>query len=180
MTLFGASAASPDGRPPHRTAVSRRAAARAALVAIAALALLVLAEAANITVTGTWIRSIGLGDLQGGPGSDLITTYESPAGQVTMRISGAGNRAWRVDVLRIDSSWHPDLVLSIRRTGNGTGPGTIAGGTAYLPILTTSQAFVTGSGNLSGIPFQERLSGVSVSIPAGSYATTIQYTVVDQ
>jgi hypothetical protein len=146
----------------------------------AALALLILAEAANITITGTWAPMIGAGDLLDGPGSGLAATYESPADQITMRISGAGNQAWRVDVLRIDSVWHPDLVLSIRRTGYGRGRGTVAGGTVYLPVLTTSQTFVTGSGNVSGIPLQERLSGVSIAIPVGAYTTTIQYTVVDQ
>jgi hypothetical protein len=153
---------------------------KAALFLTAVLTLLVLAEAANININGIWSWNIGPGDLQGGPGSNLNTTYTSAPSQVRMSVTGAGNRAWRVDVLRIDSNWHADFVLDIRRTGSGWGPGTVSGGTTYLTISTMSQTFVTGSGNRAGIPLQERLSGVSVSIPVAAYTTTIQYTVVDQ
>ena len=139
-----------------------------------------LAQAATITITGSWSRVIGAGDLTGGPGSNLTATYTSATNQVLMGVTGAGNRNWRVDVRRIDTIWHADFVLSIRRTNNGTaGPGTVTGGTSYLQITATSQTFVTGSRNRTGITLQERLDGVSVSIPATAYTTTILFTVVE-
>jgi hypothetical protein len=159
--------------------VTHRVAAKAALFLLAAFIAGNLAQAADITITGSWSRVIGAGDLTGGPGSNLTATYSSAANQIMMGVtSGAGLR-WRVDVLRIDAQWHANFVLSIRRTSNGGGTGTIAGGTTYLQITTTSQTFVTGSGSRTGIALQERLGGVSVSIPVATYTTTIQYTVVD-
>jgi len=158
----------------------RRVAGKAVRFLLAAFVAWHLAEAANITISGSWFRVIGAGDLTGGPGSNLASTYESATNQVTMDITGAGNSNWRVDVRRIDTIWHPDFVLSIRRTNNGTGgPGTVTGGTNYLQITATSQTFVTGSRNRTGITLQERLDGVSVSIPVGIFTTTIQYTVVE-
>jgi len=180
MTGRRARAGCPDGRARHERVKMRWVVGKAALFLTAALTLLVLAEAANITIVGIWSWTVGPGDLQGGPGSELNTTYESPANQVTMSVRGSGNIGWRVEVLRIDSNWHANFLLDIRRTGSGRGPGTVSGGTTYLTITTMSQSFVTGSGNRWGIPLQERLSGVSVSIPPATYTTTIQYTVVDQ
>jgi hypothetical protein len=180
MTHRRVRAGCPDERARRGTGDVRRAVGKAVLFLTAALTLLGLALAADITITGTWSWTIGPGDLQGGPGSNLNTTYTSAPNQVTMRITGTGGGGWRVDVLRIDSNWHTDFVLDIRRTGNGQGPGTISGGTTYLTITTTSQTFVTGTRNRRGIPLQERLRGVSVAIPAAVYTTTIQYTVVDQ
>lgn len=157
----------------------RRAATKVAFPLIAVFTLLVFAEAANITITGSWSLSIGSGNLQGGAGSNLTATYTSATNQVTMAVTTTLTN-WRVDILRIDSNWNANLVLSIRRTSSGTGTGTVSGGTTYLTITTTSQTFVTGSGNRSGIALQERIGGVSVSIPPGTYTTTIQFTAVDQ
>jgi len=143
-----------------------------------AFILLNFAGAANITITGTWSRVIGSGDLTGGAGSNLTATYASATNQVLMGVTTTLTN-WRVDIRRIDTNWHANFVLSIRRTGTGSGTGTVSGGTNYITITTTSQTFVTGSGNRSGIQLQEQLGGVSVSIPVNTYTTTIQYTVVD-
>jgi len=158
--------------------VMRRVAGKAVRFLIAAFVAWHLAQAATITISGSWSRVIGAGDLTGGPGSDLTATYESATNQITMAVRDDAN--WRVDVRRIDTIWHANFVLSIRRTNNGTaGNGWVAGGTTYLQITTTSQTFVTGNRNRRGITLQERLDGVSVSIPVRTYTTTIQYTVVD-
>jgi len=141
--------------------------------------LLTFAEAANITITGSWSLVIGAGDLTGRPGTNLTAAYNSATNQVLMGVTTGAGLTWRVDVLRIDSHWHANLVLSIRRTGTGSGTGTVTGGGGFQAITTTSQTFVTGSGNRAGIQLQERLGGVSVSIPADTYTTTVQYTVVD-
>lgn len=158
--------------------VMRRVARKAVRFLLAAFVAWHLAQAATITISGSWSRVIGAGDLTGGPGSDLTATYESATNQITMVVRDNAN--WRVDVRRIDTIWHANFVLSIRRTNNGTaGNGWVAGGTTYLQITTMSQTFVTGRRNRRGITLQERLDGVSVSIPVATYTTTIQFTVVD-
>ena len=158
--------------------VMRQVAGKAVRFLLVAFVAWHLAEAATITISGSWSRVIGAGDLQGGAGTDLNPAYESATNQITMVVRDNAN--WRVDVRRIDTIWHANFVLSIRRTNNGTaGNGWVAGGTTYLQITTTSQTFVTGFRNRRGITLQERLDGVSVSIPVRTYTTTIQYTVVD-
>jgi len=157
----------------------RRVAKKAALILLAALALVKLCAAATVTVSGAWALTIGSGNLQGGAGSNLTATYVTPAGQITMSVTGNSYHTWSVSVARVDSTWNANFVLSIERTGSGTGTGTISGGTTYLAILTTSQVFVTGRLSLTGIPLLEQLSGVSVSIPPATYATTIQFTAAD-
>ena len=146
-----------------------------------AFLLLNLAQGANITVTGSWSLTIDAGNLTGGAGSNLTATYTSTSGSISMAVSpsssGSGN--WRVSILRIDTRWNAGLVLSIRRTGGGSGTGSVSGGTTYLTITTASQTFVTGSGTLTGITLQEQLGGVSVSLGASTYTTTIQFTVAD-
>lgn len=159
--------------------VMRRVAGKAVRFLIAAFVAWNLAQAATITIAGSWSRVIGAGDLTGGPGSNLTATYASATNQVTMGVTTGAGMNWRVDVRRIDTIWHASFRLSIRRTSNGSGTGTVAGGATYLRITTISQTFVTGSGNRAGIQLQERLGGVSVSIPVATYTTTIQYTVVD-
>ncbi len=165
---------------PNARFTVRRGAAKAAVSLTAVLALLATAEAAiSITVLGSWSLSLGSGNLQGAAGSNLTATYTSATNQATMTVTGSyGN--WSVSVLRIDSSWNANLVLSIRRTGTGSGTGTVSGGTSYLTVTTTNQTFLTGSGNVSGVPFQESLTGVSVSLGAATYSTTIQYTITGQ
>jgi hypothetical protein len=146
-----------------------------------AFLLLTFAQAANITITGSWSLTIGAGNLQGGAGSDLTSTYTTASGAISMAVSAASaiHSGWSVSVLRIDTNWNANFVLSIMRTGNGSGTGTVSGGTSYLQITTTSNTFVTGSGSLTGITLQEQLGGVSVSIPAATYTTTIQFTATD-
>jgi hypothetical protein len=158
----------------------RRVGRKAALSLLTAFILLNFAEAANITITGSWSRTIGAADLWFGAGSDLRPSYQSATNQITMGVQTGAGMNWRVDVRRIDSNWHANFQLSIRRTNNGTfGAGWVAGGTTFLLITTASQTFVTGWDNRYGITLQEQLAGVSVSIPQATYTTTIEYTVVD-
>jgi len=150
-----------------------------ALLLLAVFSLLKIVEAAAVNINGIWSLTIGVGNLQGGAGSDLTSTYQSPSGQITMDVVPGGKKAWGISVARVDSSWNANFVLSVMRTGSGSGTGTVSGGTTYLTITTTTQTFVTGTGSLTGIPLQEQLGGVSVSIPPATYSTTIQFTAAD-
>jgi hypothetical protein len=132
----------------------------------------------NVTVTGSWIETVDENDLVGGAGSVLNSTYESPADQITVRVGGAGQKSWRIDVRKIDSGWPGSVRLFMRRTSDGRGPGTISGGTSYQEVTDTYQSFFSGSRNRSDIHVQEQITGVSADMPCGTYTTTIYYTVV--
>ena len=133
-----------------------------------------------IIVTGFWSLALDNTDLQAGAGSDFVNTYESAVDQVSLEISGKKVKGWQVDVrMTAGSSWHSSLALAVRRTSAGQGGGSVSGGTSYQTITTTDRNFLSGDKKLSGIDLQYRLSGMSVTIPAGTYTTTVTYTVTD-
>ena len=151
----------------------------AGLTVLAAMALAAVLEAATLTVTGSWSVSVGQANLTGSAGSDLTSTYTSTTSQATMSVSNASGHNWRIDVYRQDTTWNANLPLWLQRTNSGTsGTGSGSGGTTYMEATTTTQTWMTGTGNRSGFTLQFQLTGVSCAVPAASYSTTIVYTVV--
>lgn len=138
----------------------------------------VRAEALDISATGGWNETVGPTDLISGAGSDLKSTYTSAEGATILNITRAWAWPWRVDVRRSDKNWPSGLTLYVRRRSDGSGHGSISGGTAYVSISTTDQTFFNGSGNRSGINCQYQLTGMSIDISPGTYSTTIIYTII--
>lgn len=138
-------------------------------------------EAIDISATGGWIETIDASDLVSGAGSNLIDTYESPADATDIDISNTANKNdnWRVDVRRVDGTWHGDFTLYARRTSDGNGQGSVSGGLSYTQITTTDIEFFSGAGNLSNIDVQYQLTGMSVSVSPIIYSTSVVLTVVD-
>lgn len=133
----------------------------------------------SITVTGSWSENINASDLQAGAGSDLISTYESATDAVSIDVTETSGN-WAVDVKKIDTHWHSNLHLHIKRTSDGTGSGSISGGGAYQEVTDTDQSFFNGSGDRSNVNIQLKLTGVSVQVTPDTYTTTVYYTVYDQ
>ncbi len=84
-----------------------------------------------------------------------------------------------MDVRRSDTLWHGNLVLSVRRTGNGSGSRAPIGGETYQAVSLADTTFYSGAGNHANVPVQFMISGVSVQVPPNSYSTTVTFTVVD-
>ncbi|MGQ9779877.1 MAG: hypothetical protein ACUVRM_08385 [Bacillota bacterium] len=145
------------------------------------LSLFAGAEAMFISASGGWSETVDEFDLVSGAGSDLTPVYESAANATILSISGSVDNTdtWRVDVKRVDSAWHGDFTLYVRRTSEGTGGGTISGGDLYIEVTTVDGEFFYGAGDRSDINVQYKLSGMSVRIPPDIYSSTIVYTVVD-
>ena len=135
--------------------------------------------AGDIRVRGTWVETVDENDLVGGPGSDLNSTYESAADQITILIEGAEQGSWRGDVRKADVDWLSGLHLYVRRTSDGSGQGTISGGTTYQEVTDTYQTFFSGSKNRSGISVQEMIDGVSAGLTCDMYETTVYYLIID-
>jgi hypothetical protein len=157
-----------------RRADVRRVLLRLVLVAAAAGSL----GAISITVSGSWSVVINASNLTGGPGTDLIPTLESPLNGTALSVSQASGLNWQVTVRKIDGTWPAALTLSAKRTSNGTGSGSISGGTTYQSLTSIDKTFFTGRGNRSTVYLRFQLSGLSVNIPPAAYTTTIVYTVV--
>ncbi len=136
--------------------------------------------AVSITVTGAWVETIDKNDLLYGAGSDLQSTYTSVSGQISIDISGTNGPtdAWRVDIRKVDDNWNNNLHPYVMRTSAGTG-GSVSGGTSYQEVTDINTSFFSGSGDVTGINVQLRLTGASIQINPSSYTTVIYYTVVD-
>jgi hypothetical protein len=138
----------------------------------------------TISLSGSWSLTIGETDLQGGPGSDLNSTYES-SGFMSIGVQNGGwftNWNWKIIVNKSDYNWPDDFILDVRRIGNGFGFGSISGGTSYrevTDVFDENDPFFTGTRNRILISFQYRLRGVSAQVPADTYNTTVYYTVIE-
>jgi len=157
----------------------RYAATRAVFVVLVVLILIPIKTGAiQISVTGSWTRTIDAADLQGLAGSDLNPVYESATNQIGIEIRQTSAN-WSVDIKKIDTNWHGNFHLFVRRTSNGNGSGSISGGTTYQEVTDVDQAFFSGFRVRTFIDIQLRLEGVSVQVPQDSYTTTLYYTVTE-
>jgi len=138
----------------------------------------------SINSDGSWSKTITTSNLTAGAGSNLTSTYESTTTQANIDISLTLGilDSWRVNVHKVDGTWHNDFHLYIRRSSDGwtdLGLGTISGGSSYIEVTGVSQTFFTGSGNRYDADVQLKLTGISLSIPPGTYSTTVYITLVD-
>lgn len=134
----------------------------------------------DITVMGSWNKSIDKNDLVSGAGSDLLGTHNSNSNQVTIDVYGTtgGGDNWRLDVNLTGNTCNPSLGFLVRRTSSGTG-GSVSGGLDFQLLTAQDAPLFTGAGDVSGIEIQLQLTGASVQIPASSCNSSIYYTVVD-
>jgi hypothetical protein len=148
---------------------------------IAVLMLAGKAQAIDISAAGGLNRTIGSSDLVSGAGSALAGDYESPASASSIDVFNCADNSdnWRIDVSRSGGTWSGDFTLQVRRTSDGSGGGSVSGGISYIAVGTTAGQFFSGGGNRNGMNVQYKLSGVSLQIAPGTYATTVIYTVVD-
>lgn len=142
-------------------------------------------KAQSVTVSGTnWTPSI---PTITEAGSNYTGTYQSATNQVILGVSvplllGNGKVSIHYEP---NPTWNNSLVLSAKRTSNGTtlcALCTITGGTAYQTVTQTAielfrvQA-VLSLASYTGINVQLQLSGVSVTIPAASYNSKVVFTI---
>jgi len=135
-------------------------------------------RAINVSVTGDWTLVIDENDLQAGPGSDLNPQYPSAADQITIDITQTGKN-WTVNIQGSVTNWYSGLSVYVRRTSDGSGSGSISGGTGWMQVTLGSQQFFTGNKRRLGINVQCGLTGMSIQVPPDIYSGTITYTVVE-
>lgn len=120
-------------------------------------------------------------------GNDYTNILESSTNQVNLDVSVPlllGNG--RVTIHQSNTTaWDNQLQLSIKRTGMGITLCVLcvlSGAENYTNISTTPTDLleiraVLALAEYNNIPFQLKLSGVSVTVPAASYETTLVYTI---
>lgn len=137
------------------------------------------AQTISITSGATWsIPTLTSTITSAGKNYEHIET--SGPSQTLIKVNSA--LVWSVSVQQITgSSWHSNLVVSVRRTGDGTGGAIMLGTSNYLILTATNQAFFSGLLGLGfsrdNVPIQYKIEGLSVTLPVKTYTTTIQYTV---
>lgn len=151
---------------------------RALIICMLIPAALQLAEAQTITAVGEWNLNITSANLQAGAGSDVSDTYESDPDEVELNVREVGGR-YTVDV-RLDDTgdWNTDLILSAQRTNLGCGCNTVDAN-VYQVIGDIDVTIVNAAQCCLDWDFQFKLEGVSVLLGAGTYSTTLLYTVTD-
>jgi len=135
-----------------------------------------LCWAISISATGNWNETIGSSPPLAG--DDLPNTCESASNVISINIT-ATSGTWALTVKKIDSKWHGNLHLWIKRTSDGSGTGSISNGSSYQEVTGIDQAFFNGNGDRSGVNIQLKLTGVSIQVPPDSYMTAVYYTVSD-
>lgn len=98
--------------------------------------------------------------------------------------AGPRNFSMTMEVSKNDISWDNQIALWVRRTGDGTQPGTpctsggfVSGGTYWQQVTNTATSFFTGQCRRSNVPIQLEMRNISVVVPTGTKSTTIVYTV---
>lgn len=93
------------------------------------------------------------------------------------------NKKWKVDIQKSDLIWNQDLKLEAMRTGDGYrsnyGKSSISDGTTYQTVTNTSNLFFKGRNEITYIPLNFKLSGVSITMGAQDFETNIILTVYD-
>jgi hypothetical protein len=132
----------------------------------------------SITVTGSWSETIDASNLQTGAGKNLIDSHESARDAIEIDIDTFLEGDWMIDVNKVDTNWHSSFNLYVKRTSDGSGSGSISGGTSYQEATYVNETFFSGRHDRSNIHVQLKFSGVSIQVPPDTYSTMVYYTVV--
>ncbi|MDA3938186.1 MAG: hypothetical protein PF693_02610 [Spirochaetia bacterium] len=143
-------------------------------------------EDVSIFCDGSWSISIDENDmLSGGAGAELVSSMESPSSGIFLNTISDDN--WNIDVSRSTVNWPAGVSLYVK-TGDidiSTRRATVSGQQLYMEITGSQNQFITStlrnSWNTrtwtSQIELLYKIEGLSVDIGAGSYTTTITYTI---
>lgn len=117
-------------------------------------------------------------------GTDLESTVETTSNYNLVDVAGISpTTGWKITVSKEDITWNALLLPSIQRTGIGSKCGPCLGvnlGTStigYTQITDAEQDFIFGEGNVTDIPLQYKIDGISLAVPAAQYQTVIVFTL---
>lgn len=111
----------------------------------------------------------------------LIDSAQLPSNatssEIVLQVSADPTEEWEITAQVAENYWDGRLSLALKRMGDGTGNGTIVGGTTtYQPLDASAQVFFEGVGVRSDIPIHCRVEGIDLNIPPFSdYISQIQF-----
>ncbi|HOZ85004.1 MAG TPA: hypothetical protein PK191_05905 [Niabella sp.] len=121
-------------------------------------------------------------------GNNYSGTLEASTNQILLSTSVSGwfNAAAVSVQYQADPIWHDDLVISVKRTGNGTHTCLLcylSGGDNYVivPKVASTQFYIINTNlfpaNHNNTPVQIQVSGISVTVPAAAYKARVIFTI---
>lgn len=117
-------------------------------------------------------------------GEDLNPTLQTVANYNQLDILNvASTQDWKITVSKSDINWPAAFVPYVQRTSNGipcgtcTGVNTVTSPAGFLQITNLEQDFVFGSGEVTNIDVQFRITGISLTVDADNYSTEIIFTL---
>ena len=117
-------------------------------------------------------------------GADLNSTLETVANYNQLDILNvATTQDWKITVSKSDINWPAAFIPYVQRTSNGvpcgtcSGVNTITSPTGYMQVTNLEQDFVFGSGEVTDIDVQFRVTGISLTVDADNYSTEIIFTL---
>lgn len=139
-----------------------------------------LAQAPSVNVTGNWSSFIPSSTLTEA-GNNFNMNLTSLPNQAYLDIANTNTNArWAVSV-NLQMPMSGGLDLYIRKTGDGTATtgGSIMpmGTNSYIQLSTMPQLFFQGEKDITNIPIQCEIRGLSVISPATTYSASIVYTI---
>ncbi|HRY33686.1 MAG TPA: hypothetical protein P5531_12030 [Bacteroidales bacterium] len=134
----------------------------------------------SISISGGWSPSVSSANISDA-GLDFSSPFTSAGTVIAMNIDvNPNNSRYRINVARSDVSWNTSFELQVRRTSDGNGPpaSQISGGTSFITITTGNTVFFSGRRDRTEVDIEYSLEGVSATLPAAIYSTTVVYTLV--
>jgi len=115
------------------------------------------------------------------PGDPPGTVYENTMGDVELNMDGGGGaagRRWQVTVSKSTASWNANLQLDVRRDSARTD---VVDGSSYVTVPNSpSSIYFFRSNNVRrvrNLDIQHRVTINDPTISAGTYTTTVTYTI---
>ena len=151
-------------------------------VLIAFLLVSVVGFSQKVQVLGNWSKTLKASDISSA-GSDYESSYTSKNKQSKITITPVPNSGYnrrympfKVFVHKEDIEWHPNLKIEAMVSSNTHGN---SSGRSFQEITNNTTLFFNTLGRRKNIPIKYKITGLSVTIPAETYATEIIYTVLN-
>ena len=117
-------------------------------------------------------------------GEDLNPVLQTVANYNQLDILNvASTQNWKITVSKSDINWPAAFLPYVQRTSNGipcgtcSGVNTVTSPSGYLQITNLEQDFIFGSGEVTNIDVQFRVTGISLTVDADNYSTEIIFTL---
>jgi hypothetical protein len=154
----------------------------------------IVAKSQTISSSGSWTFSRGATDVLDA-GLNLTSTASSGlAGETIISFSDLDrNDRFRVDIRKVDTNWDSRLLLTATKFADGTPSPTSRimtvspiGSAASQLVTNTNASFFTltvpsncNNCRYNNVRIRYAIDGISVEIPAATYTTQVQYTIIN-